>query len=352
MRVAIIGAGPAGLSAARGLDADVFEEHDSVGLPRHCTSLVSSEGAESSGISPSLVVSKYNLVTLMNLRGDYIVFRLRKPVYMIDRPGLEDKLAEGIAVKLRSRVTGVEGHYIFVNNERRGPYDVIVIAEGAARRFSERYGKVVRLPGLQIDARIAGRPLEEMNVIYDRRISQSYFAWVVHIDGELYRIGLADRSQIPQKLQKLLKIFRAEPVSKPFGGGVLAGPPAPRLVVGPHALVGDAAGLTKPLSGGGIVLALKSGVALRDSINKGDLGLYESALRPTLLRLKVAHLAYKFMYERGFVHKSLALFSKSEFLAYDYDDHVKTLLLALMTTHKAPIALAEGLRYYLRSEKI
>ena len=42
MKVAVVGAGPAGLAfAGRYGDAEVFEEHLEVGLPRHCTSLVS-----------------------------------------------------------------------------------------------------------------------------------------------------------------------------------------------------------------------------------------------------------------------------------------------------------------------
>ncbi|WP_309544010.1 hypothetical protein [Pyrobaculum aerophilum] len=40
MKIAVIGAGPAGLSfASRYGDVDVYEEHGEVGLPRHCTSL-------------------------------------------------------------------------------------------------------------------------------------------------------------------------------------------------------------------------------------------------------------------------------------------------------------------------
>jgi len=61
VRIAVIGAGPAGLSVAAALKgAEVFEEHNAVGLPRHCTSLVSAVSAERVGIPREVVVRKSN----------------------------------------------------------------------------------------------------------------------------------------------------------------------------------------------------------------------------------------------------------------------------------------------------
>jgi flavin-dependent dehydrogenase len=348
VRVAVIGAGPAGLTAARGLDADVFEEHEEVGLPRHCTSLVSSTGAGAVGIPNGLVVRRYRLLTAASLSGRAVYFTLRNPVYLIDRPGLEQKLAEGVeGLKLGEQAVEVRGGYVRTRRGVYGPYDLVVIAEGSARRFSGRLERVVRLPGLQVDARIPGRPVDEMLVIYDKRISDEYFAWVVHIDGDVYRIGLADSGAVPQKLAKLLKALRAEPVGRPFGGGVLAGPPHGRVVGPGYALVGDAAGLTKPLSGGGIVLAMRSGEALNEALRKGEPQLYEGATKALRARLRLAHRAYWLMYRRGLVHKALEIYNGQHFVAVDYDDHLKTLAVAAATTAKSLKALAEALRLLL-----
>lgn len=346
MRIAVIGAGPAGLTAARGLDADVFEEHEEVGLPRHCTSLVSSAGAEAVGVPPEVVVRSYSLLTVSDLAGHTLYFKLRRPVYLLDRPGLELKLAEDVGrIRLGEQVVAASGNYLRTRRGVRGPYDLVIVAEGFARRFAGRLERVEGLPGLQVDAKVAGRPLEDMVVVYNREISRRYFAWIVHIDGEVYRIGLADTSDIPEKLMRLLKLLRAEPVSKPFGGRVLAGPPHRRLVWGRYVLVGDAAGLTKPLSGGGIILAMRSGRALNNALRVGDLGSYEDSMRFVRMRLALARRAYDLMYGRRFVDKALEMLSGEEFVAVDYDDHIKTLAFALATTARGVGALAEALRY-------
>lgn len=352
MRIAVIGAGPAGLSLASKIEAEVFEEHPEVGLPRHCTSLVSGTSAERLGIPKEIILNKYEDLLVTDLEGREVYFRVKGGVYLLDRPGLERRLAERAgAVRLGERVEDIRGPYLYTSKGRRGPYDFIVVAEGALRRFSKRYGEVTRLPGLQVDVK-SGVGLHGITVVYNPKLSSSYFSWIVEIDRGIYRVGLADSCCTVEKLKKLVRLVRGEPVGKPFGGGVLAGPPVGRLVHGRIALAGDAAGLTKPLSGGGIVLAMRSGIALGEALRKGDPALYESEMKPITLRLKAARLAYRLLYQKKFVYKALEIFNKSEFLALDYDDHVKTLALALLTTRRAPYALASAIEYLVRQEKI
>ncbi|MGC8973107.1 MAG: NAD(P)/FAD-dependent oxidoreductase [Thermoproteus sp.] len=344
MRVAVIGAGPAGLSLASRIDADVYEEHSEVGLPRHCTSLVSGRSAEEVGIPPDTVLNKYNELLVTDLQGHWIWFKVRDGVYLLDRPGLERRLSEGVpSLKLGVRVEAIRGQYVYTSAGRRGPYDYVAIAEGAVRRFSHIYGEVTRLPGLQVDVK-SDIGLSGITVVYNKKLSEAYFSWIVEIDRGVYRVGLADRCCVVDKLRKLVKIVGGTPIGKPFGGGVLAGPPLKRLVYGNVALLGDAAGLTKPLSGGGIILAIKSGASFGEALRTGDPSAYEYSMRPTILRLSAARAVYELMYVKGFVHEALRIFHGSEFLAIDYDDHVKTLALAMATSRKAPRALVGALR--------
>jgi flavin-dependent dehydrogenase len=347
VRIAVVGAGPAGLSLASRIDADVYEEHQEVGLPRHCTSLVSGRSAGEAGIPSDVVLNKYDGLLVTDLQGRRIWFRVRDRIYLLDRPGLERRLSDGVpSIALGVRVEAIKGRYVYTSAGRSGPYDYIAIAEGAVRRFSRIYGEVDRLPGLQVDVR-SNKGLSGIVVVYNRKLSEAYFSWIVEIDRGIYRVGLADRCCVVDKLRKLVKLVGGTPVGKPFGGGVLAGPPVKRLVHGHIALLGDAAGLTKPLSGGGIILAVKSGAALAEAIKSGEPEAYEHSMRPTVLRLSAAKAVYKLMYVRGFVHEALRIFDGSEFLAVDYDDHVKTLALAMAASSKAPRALVSALRHLM-----
>ncbi|MBP1448607.1 MAG: NAD(P)/FAD-dependent oxidoreductase, partial [Thermoproteus sp.] len=65
------------------------------------------------------------------------------------------------------------------------------------------------------------------------------------------------------------------------------------------------------------------------------------------MRLALARKAYDLMYGRRFVDKALEILSGEEFVAIDYDDHIKTLAFALATTARGVRALAEALRYLI-----
>ncbi|ACB40848.1 NAD(P)/FAD-dependent oxidoreductase [Pyrobaculum neutrophilum] len=347
MRVAVVGAGPAGLSfASRFGDADVYEEHHEVGLPRHCTSLVGGGAARRAQLPNGVVLNQYRELLITDLQGHSIRFKLRDPVLLLDRPGLEQKLAEGVPrIHLGRKVVDIRGGYIHTaDGSRRGPYDYIVVAEGAARRISRAYGHVVRLPGLQIDVR-SDVGLHGITVVYNQRLSRAYFAWIVELDRGLYRVGLADLCCTVEKLNKLVKLVGGRPAGKPFGGGVLAGPPLRRLVEGRAVLVGDAAGLVKPLSGGGIALAVKSGRLAAEALAEGRPEGYEESTAALRLRLRAAFAAFRALYGWRLVDRLLRLLDGGEYVAVDYDDHVKTLAVAALLDRRSLKAGVELLRY-------
>ena len=347
MKIAVVGAGPAGLAfAGRYGDAEVFEEHLEVGLPRHCTSLVSGRSARLVDIPESLVLNKFDELLVTDLEGRRVYFSVKDKVYLIDRPGLEHWLAEKTrGIRLGAKVTAVRSGYVYTSDGRRhGPYDYVIVAEGSARRLSSAYGHVVRLPGLQIDVR-SGVELRGITVVYNQKLSKAYFSWIVEIDRGLYRVGLADTCCTVEKLRKLVKLVRGAPVGRPFGGGVLAGPPLKRLLVGHTVLVGDAAGLVKPLSGGGIILALRSGYAAAEALARGRPHRYEEETLATRLRLRAAFAAFRVLYGQRLVDRLLGVLNGGEYVAVDYDDHVKTLFVAALTDPRAAIALKEALHY-------
>ncbi len=330
MDVLIVGGGPAGLSTARQLKgALVLEEDPDVGVPRHCTSIVSRRGAEEADIPKSLWLATYDTIRITDLSREVIFTFPNREIVLIDRPGLERHLSTYADVRTRERALSVTPRV----STKRGVYraDTVVLAEGARTALSRGLvGKMERLSGLQVDVRMRDGP-EEITVIVNRAVSSTYFGWVVPLGDGTYRVGLADAKDVKAKLDLLLRLFRAVPIDRPFGGVVLRGPMARRLVYGNVAVVGDAAGMVKPLSGGGIVMSMIGGRMLADAVKKGDLARYDSSVREryrvfTLLSRALADVLYR----QRMGERLLQEFAGERLRAVDYDNHLKTLVMAPM----------------------
>lgn len=347
--MAVVGAGVAGLSfAARFGDTDVFEEHAEVGLPAHCTGLVSEAALRLAEAPGDVVLNSYDELLITDLEGRSVHFKLRRRAYLIDRPGLDRRLAERARrLYLNKRVAMISRGYVYTSGgDRYGPYDYIVIAEGSARRLSSVYGHVVGLAGVQVDVK-SDFELPGIAVVYNRKLSRAYFSWIVGLDRGLYRVGLADTCCVVERLGKLVKIIRGKAVRAPFGGTVLAGPPLRRLVFGRVILIGSAAGLVKPLSGGGVALAAQSGRAAAEALARDTPSLYERATTPLRLKLRLAFEAFRALYGMRLIDVLLHRLDGESFVAVDYDDHVKTLAAAALMGKRSLAAGTEALVRYL-----
>jgi len=136
----------------------------------------------------------------------------------------------------------------------------VILAEGSTSNLASRlgFGKLVEktpLPSFQYEVALSDLDPELVDVYFGRVVAPGFFAWVVPLDGERARVGLACNVGSPRRL---LDAFMAEHLGKHrvllwssrpiLLGGPIARTYAPRLVV-----VGDAAGQVKPTTGGGIV---------------------------------------------------------------------------------------------------
>jgi flavin-dependent dehydrogenase len=139
------------------------------------------------------------------------------------------------------------------------------------------------LGGLQAEVRFAGDP---RFVEIHPHASPEFFGWVIPVGNGRARVGLCGEGDLRQRLADLLR---------PHGGGVLdlvAGA-LPLGVLprthGPRTLiVGDAAGMAKPTSGGGIYTGVRAarhaaavaiGCFQKGSFRERDLALYERLWR-------------------------------------------------------------------------
>ena len=117
--VVVVGAGPAGLLAARevasrGLGVKVLEEHNIVGVPNHCAGLLSVEGLARLGVEPSpyFVQNEITGGRIYSPGGEVLeVPGTRTRAYVVDRTLFDRYLAasaeeEGADVETGRRVEG------------------------------------------------------------------------------------------------------------------------------------------------------------------------------------------------------------------------------------------------------
>ncbi len=271
----VVGAGVAGLSFALATitagykDVLVFEEHSRVGVPKHCTGLVSETTIQAWGsIARSCVISKFRDYVVRDVEGRNVIYlKLLEPAYLLDRVKLEEELADAVLsaggiIKFRRKVRAIHPHRnVLIDHEGNHiGYDIAVVCEGAPRilaRSLNLYSKPRNFIGVQQLVLLNKSP-ETVTVYADRRISRNFFGWCVPVTDKIALIGTADLHG-PNAYVGVLRILHAleregyhvRDVLERFGGLIPVDLPR-RLTADNVLLLGDAASLVKPLTGGGL----------------------------------------------------------------------------------------------------
>lgn len=329
--VIVIGAGPAGLRTARALAADgrsvlVLEEHEQVGQPVHCTGLLGLEAFDELDLPTPTIRTVLRSARFHGAGGRTVAVDAHGvAAAVVDRAAFDRALATqavdaGADLRCAHRVQQIEIDADRVMVQASGPDDrtvgvqgrVCVLACGAQYRFNRQLGLGIPrayLQTAQVEAPFAS--LETVEIDLDRAIAPGGFAWVVpfSVDGvAMARVGLmalndaasrfarytamlSKRFALPEQAAfdaPRLKVLPLGPVRRSYGDRVLA--------------VGDAAGLAKPTTGGGIYYSLLSGnIAaevladrLRDDrLNRESLRSYETQWRARLGPELRAGLAFR-----------------------------------------------------------
>ena len=304
--VVVIGAGPAGSMTAtrlaeQGHDVLLLEEHAAIGTPVHCTGLVGLEAFDEFDLPRDLILSQAGAARFWGAAGQSVTIRSERiQAVVIDRAALDMRLAKraiGAGVELRSacRAESVNVGPAAVRVTATGLEHAVtaracVMACGANYRFHRPLG--LGLPDVFLQSAQLETTFPEtfdVEVRFGREVAPSGFAWLVpfrRAGAPHARIGLmaetrgkdrfetflaslcgragVGRDEVPTPRLKMLPLG---PVSRTYADRVVA--------------VGDAAGLVKPTTGGGIYYGLLSGSiaadVLGDALRRDRLG--EKTLR-------------------------------------------------------------------------
>jgi geranylgeranyl reductase family protein len=273
--VIIVGGGPAGSLAAKdlaaqGLDVLVLEEHESVGLPQHCTGLISEETLHMSGVRPDILNTLYGAEVVFP-DGQTITVESDKPkAKIVSRVDLDVRMAQAAmdAGAVYSFSDKYQTHSVdpgVMVRSTTGMHEtrVVIGADGASSAVAMTLGdnrpkEYIR--GIQADVRYVMEDQSLFKLFLGNKVAPGFFAWQIPC-GSFTRIGLCTSwsSGAPSEYlsNMLIRMGMQDRIMKVYSGKIPIGRRA--LIYGDRCLLaGDALGYVKPLSGGGLYPAFKA----------------------------------------------------------------------------------------------
>ncbi len=282
----ISGAGPAGSFAAynlslRGFKVLQLEEHSSVGKPVECTGLVSRRVIEMSGTKS--IVNRVHGAHIIFPDENSIHIRKDEESYVLERDRFDQDVSglatgAGTELKLKSTVLDikVDERKVTVkyreNGNIREETAIAIIGADGANSITRK----ILFPGMRIQRMISAYQIDgakrmddqdSVNVYLGSKFSRGFFGWAAPAE-DLSRIGTAGFGLSREKFMKINEGM-GDPSKITITGGPIPISTLKRTYGNRVLLVGDAGGIVKPLSGGGIYTGMISGQKAAEALIKG-----------------------------------------------------------------------------------
>ena len=298
--VIIIGAGPVGgytarVLSERGLSVLMVEEHNEVGRPFQCAGLVTPSAMDAveaydtvvADVDGALIHGPSGTLGPVCKEGElrtYVVCRKR-----FDQTVVQQGLEAGSDIMLESQPVSADvqpdGVVVEIVNQRTDQTTtlrskLLIGCDGAhswvRRRFKMGYPKEMMI-GFQTE--VVGYEGQErwLEMFSGSKIAPGFFAWVIPSGNGTHRIGLWSRADLlegrtvldcyndllkhPLWKERFANITETARYCGPVPSGMIRRPIKDRVMV-----IGDAAGMAKPTTGGGLGPGFKQISSIADRL--------------------------------------------------------------------------------------
>ncbi|HDN17437.1 MAG TPA: NAD(P)/FAD-dependent oxidoreductase [Candidatus Bathyarchaeota archaeon] len=278
----VVGGGLCGLMVAYRLRGEtlIIERKKRIGEPNHCGGVVSVDYERKLELG-YVNTRKQNIYgfAIHTINGKKIEIETPKPCcIVIDRPSLDREIFRRIS---KDSEKTLEHGYVKEVVQDRGEVKIVlrdgetlrceraIVGEGAQQVIRRKMGKgrLSAVPGVHMI--VETKELDEhFNYLFlDERLSAHRLSYIISMGEDLYKIGVVDKGNIRKVVEKIAERYVRNYRLVGFEGGLvwLHGPL--RMNFGRVYFVGDAAGHTKPTTGGGIVIGGIMSTQLAKNLN-------------------------------------------------------------------------------------
>lgn len=270
--VVVAGAGPAGSAAAEraaslGLSTLVLEERATIGHPIQCAGLLSTGAFAECRVSDRSVRNRVRGARVVSDLGGELLFDAGETkAVVVDRGELDREMAAaaanaGAVIRPKCPVRRVDGDRVTTGGPGAGEvgFGVLIAADGPKGTVARSLGMArapTHLAGVQADV-IVDSPVETRYVEIHPNAAPEFFAWRIPVSDRVVRVGLCGETGVPALFRAYLSRWPGQVVYRAAGTIPLG--TMPRTYGRQTLFVGDAAGLAKPTSGGGVFTGVRSG---------------------------------------------------------------------------------------------
>ncbi len=327
--VVVVGAGPAGSTAARflaknGIDVIVVDKRQEIGAPKRCAEGIRLKALEKVGLKPNpawavnsirgavlYAPSGKQLKTVIDDSGGYILERK-----IFEKHIAAEAIRAGARYMVKTLATGVmkENGYVsgiraeYMGDEFEIKSRLVIAADGVDSRIAKSAGldtvnKVTDYhSGFQYEmANLNMNDSDMLHIYFGDNIAPKGYVWIFPKGKDIANVGVGilglksdDGNRAKDYLDRFIKdhpeIFKNSSPIEINAGGVPVSSSVDTLVADGLMVVGDAAQQVNPIHGGGIALAMNAAriaadiatKAIRENdLSKEKLQEYEKIWRET-----------------------------------------------------------------------